>query len=54
VWADGAFLVLAVLRVVWIVASGDPTPDAWRRRWMEVGGLVMVGLILVLLDLIIG
>ena len=44
VWAGSAFLILAVMRVGWLfMADGDPTLEVWRRRWIEVGALVAVG-----------
>lgn len=50
-----AFLGFTVLRVGWLVLGGsDHALEVWRRQWIEVSGLVVVGVVLVLIAVWIG
>ena len=48
-------LGLTVLRVGWLVmGGGDPALEMWRRQWIEVSGLLVVGVMLLLMAVWIG
>lgn len=43
----GILVFIAAMRAVWLVTSGgDPPLDIWRRRWVEVLGIVLLGVLL--------
>jgi hypothetical protein len=49
-WAGAALLTIVVLRVIFLFVSGGEESDAqWRRRWVEVGALVVGSVSLLLI-----